>query len=31
MIEGAGHMSALEEPAAVNEHLVPFARSVVSS
>jgi 3-oxoadipate enol-lactonase len=31
MIEGAGHMSALEDPAAVNEHLVPFARSVVSA
>lgn len=31
ILEGAGHMSALEDPAAVNEHLVPFARGIVSS
>jgi 3-oxoadipate enol-lactonase len=31
MIEGAGHMSALEDPAAVNEHLVPFARNVLTA
>ena len=31
MIEGVGHMSTLEDPAAVNEHLVPFARSVLGS
>jgi 3-oxoadipate enol-lactonase len=31
MIEGAGHMTALEDPAAVNHELVPFARSVLST
>lgn len=29
IIDGVGHMSALEDPDAVNQHLVPFARSVV--
>lgn len=29
MLDGVGHMSALEDPDAVNQHLVPFARSVV--
>jgi len=29
MLDGAGHMSPLEDPEAVNQHLVPFARSVV--
>lgn len=28
-LDGVGHMSALEDPDAVNQHLVPFARSVV--
>ena len=31
MIEGVGHMSTLEDPAAVNEHLVPFARTVLNA
>jgi 3-oxoadipate enol-lactonase len=31
LVDGVGHMSALEDPAAVNAHLVPFARSVVSA
>ena len=31
MIEGVGHMSTLEDPEAVNEHLVPFAQSVVGA
>lgn len=30
VIDGVGHMSTLEDPAAVNQHLVPFARSIVS-
>jgi 3-oxoadipate enol-lactonase len=30
ILEGVGHMSTLEDPAAVNEHLVPFARSVLA-
>jgi 3-oxoadipate enol-lactonase len=30
MIDGVGHMSTLEDPGAVNQHLVPFARSMVS-
>lgn len=30
ILDGLGHMSALEDPAAVNEHLVPFVRGVVS-
>ena len=29
MLDEVGHMSALEDPDAVNQHLVPFARSVV--
>ena len=29
MIDGVGHMSTLEDPEAVNEHLVPFVRSIV--
>ena len=29
MLDGIGHMSALEDPDAVNQHLVPFARSIV--
>ena len=29
MLDGVGHMSALEDPDAVNQHLVPFARGVV--
>ena len=29
MLDGVGHMSTLEDPDAVNQHLVPFARSVV--
>lgn len=29
MIDGAGHMSPLEEPAAVNAHLVPFVRRCI--
>ena len=31
MLDDVGHMSALEDPDAVNQHLVPFARSVVTS
>lgn len=31
VLEGLGHMSALEDPEAVNEHLVPFARSVIDA
>ena len=31
IIEGAGHMSALEDPAAVNAHLVPFVRGCVEN
>jgi 3-oxoadipate enol-lactonase len=27
VIDGAGHMSAIEQPAKVNEHLVPFVRA----
>ena len=30
MLDGVGHMSTLEDPDAVNEHLVPFARSIVT-
>ena len=30
-IEGAGHMSALEQPKAVNDALVPFVASQVGS
>jgi 3-oxoadipate enol-lactonase len=26
LVEGAGHLSALEQPAKVNESLVPFVR-----
>ena len=29
MLDDVGHMSALEDPDAVNQHLVPFARSIV--
>ncbi len=29
LIEGVGHMSALEDPAAVNAHLFPFVRGCV--
>lgn len=29
MLDGVGHMSALEAPEAVNQHLVPFTRSLV--
>ena len=29
-LDGVGHMSALEDPEAVNAHLVPFARDVVT-
>ena len=29
VLEGVGHVTALEDPDAVNQHLVPFARSVV--
>lgn len=29
VLEGAGHMSTLEDPDTVNQYLVPFARSVV--
>lgn len=31
ILDGLGHMSTLEDPDAVNQHLVPFARSVVSA
>lgn len=31
VLEGVGHMSTLEDPDAVNQHLVPFARHVVLS
>ena len=31
MIEGAGHVSALERPGEVNEVLVPFVREQVGS
>jgi 3-oxoadipate enol-lactonase len=31
MIDGVGHMSTLEDPEAVNQHLVPFVRSVVDA
>jgi pimeloyl-ACP methyl ester carboxylesterase len=31
MLDDVGHMSTLEDPDAVNQHLVPFARSVVTS
>jgi len=31
VLDGLGHMSTLEGPAAVNEHLVPFARSVIDA
>ena len=31
MLDGVGHMSALEAPEAVNEHLVPFVKSLVTS
>jgi 3-oxoadipate enol-lactonase len=30
-IDGAGHLTALEEPAAVNEALVPFMKTAVAS
>jgi 3-oxoadipate enol-lactonase len=30
MLDGLGHMSALEDPGAVNAHLVPFARGVIT-
>lgn len=29
MLDSVGHMSTLEDPDAVNQHLIPFARSVV--
>ena len=29
VLEGVGHMSALEDPDAVNQHLVPFVRGIV--
>jgi pimeloyl-ACP methyl ester carboxylesterase len=29
VLEGLGHMSTLEDPVAVNQHLVPFVRTVV--
>ncbi len=29
VLDGVGHMSTLEDPDAVNQHLVPFARHVV--
>lgn len=31
MLDDVGHMSAIEDPDAVNQHLVPFARSIVCS
>jgi 3-oxoadipate enol-lactonase len=31
MLDDVGHMSTLEDPDAVNQHLVPFARSIVTS
>jgi 3-oxoadipate enol-lactonase len=31
VLDGVGHMSTLEDPDAVNQHLVPFARHVVLS
>jgi 3-oxoadipate enol-lactonase len=31
MMDGVGHMSTLEDPEAVNKHLVPFVRSLVSA
>jgi 3-oxoadipate enol-lactonase len=31
MLEGTGHMSALESPEAVNAHLVPFVRSCIEA
>lgn len=31
VLDGVGHMSTLEDPDAVNQHLVPFARDVVLS
>ena len=31
MLDEVGHMAPLEDPDAVNQHLVPFARSVVTS
>jgi 3-oxoadipate enol-lactonase len=31
MLDDVGHMSTLEDPDAVNQHLVPFARSVVTA
>src|SRR5262249_28454702 len=30
MLDGLGHMSALEAPERVNEHLVPFVRTCVA-
>lgn len=31
MLDGVGHMSTLEDPETVNQHLVPFVRTVVMS
>jgi 3-oxoadipate enol-lactonase len=31
MLDDVGHMSTLEDPDAVNQHLLPFARSIVTS
>ena len=31
MLDGVGHMSTIEDPDAVNQHLVPFARSITCS
>jgi 3-oxoadipate enol-lactonase len=31
MLDGVGHMSTIEDPDAVNQHLVPFARSITVS